>query len=475
MKKNFKLVLALILALTLVMGMAVAANAASIKINATSDASGSQKDTTTYTWYRMFEADITEAPSGSPVQSGGQVAYYVTTQDRATAIENTGLFNVVRVGTTNKWYVELKTQGTSAAAIGEAFAAIANLDTVFEKGTFAQTTVASSVTADNLAAGYYFIKSTAGKNIVLQTLADTEITEKNEFPTDDKTIPQVDEHSQIGQEITYTLTVNVPETANDEIVLKDTMSKGLTFVEIVNDPLSGTPSAVQSGTSGSTFFTITYSKDQIIAYTSGASDTQTFNVTVKVKVNDEAAIDTGIPNTVDLKYGNNYEAVPKTVYTETTHFDFDKVDGANSSTKLTGAEFQLTADGSGSAPIKLIKVEEGKTYRIATPEEITQSGSSLTDTIVTNGNTITVNGLDGDLTYKLVETKAPTGYNQLDEPITVAPSGSLFVKKNVENNKGTVLPSTGGIGTTIFYIGGSILVLAAAILLITKRRMSNND
>ena len=45
----------------------------------------------------------------------------------------------------------------------------------------------------------------------------------------------------------------------------------------------------------------------------------------------------------------------------------------------------------------------------------------------------------------------------------------------IQNQKGTTLPSTGGIGTTIFYIGGSILVLAAAILLITKRRMSAND
>ena len=123
-------------------------------------------------------------------------------------------------------------------------------------------------------------------------------------------------------------------------------------------------------------------------------------------------------------------------------------------------------------------------------------------------------GLAGDVSLTVTEYKAPDGYNKLTAPITVTPqllstaiykqSGTIHydakgnvtstqvdekydktVVKNltdldedavvVVNNKGAELPSTGGIGTTIFYIGGSVLVLAAAILLITKRRMGNND
>ena len=98
------------------------------------------------------------------------------------------------------------------------------------------------------------------------------------------------------------------------------------------------------------------------------------------------------------------------------------------------------------------------------------------DKIVTNGNTVTVNGLDLDDTYYLVETKAPTGYNILNDHIEVKASGEttkVFAHQNVANNKGAVLPSTGGIGTTIFYAIGSVLVVGAGVLLISKKRMFN--
>ena len=86
---------------------------------------------------------------------------------------------------------------------------------------------------------------------------------------------------------------------------------------------------------------------------------------------------------------------------------------------------------------------------------------------------MTIKGLDSDVTdYQLVETKAPTGYNQLEAPIPVtANEQHKFVHQDVENNQGSQLPSTGGMGTTIFYVIGGILVLAAAIILISKRRV----
>ena len=83
-----------------------------------------------------------------------------------------------------------------------------------------------------------------------------------------------------------------------------------------------------------------------------------------------------------------------------------------------------------------------------------------------------------DGTYELIEVVAPAGYNLLTAPVEATVSGSdtdtttLSVSKTIENNSGTVLPSTGGIGTTIFYVVGSILVVAAGVLLITKKRMS---
>ena len=75
---------------------------------------------------------------------------------------------------------------------------------------------------------------------------------------------------------------------------------------------------------------------------------------------------------------------------------------------------------------------------------------------------------------------APTGYNMLKEPVTVDVKGSdtvvgsLTVTEEVSNQSGTELPSTGGMGTTLFYVLGGVLVAAAVVLLVTKKRMHTN-
>ena len=78
-------------------------------------------------------------------------------------------------------------------------------------------------------------------------------------------------------------------------------------------------------------------------------------------------------------------------------------------------------------------------------------------------------GLDGDSTYYIEETKAPDGYNKLEGKIAVTMSDANQVQP-VVNNAGSVLPSTGGIGTTIFYAIGAILVIGAGVVLVSRRR-----
>ena len=119
-------------------------------------------------------------------------------------------------------------------------------------------------------------------------------------------------------------------------------------------------------------------------------------------------------------------------------------------------------------------------YRVAEPDET----NNVTDTIVTNkSGKFTIIGLDS-ATYNLLETEPPFGYNKLSSPIRVTidkdgivtgPKGTIAVGDYlyVLNNSGAVLPSTGGIGTTIFYVAGSILLIGAAVLLIVKKRMSD--
>lgn len=502
--KKMKKIMALALAMVMVLAMSMTAFASdpdtgtggdtpaattpgtpSITIKPNNSTDVTTSTTIKYTYYKILTASIDTDPTvglDGATTEDGKVAYYVENADQADAIKglkkgDNPIFNVTRVGTTNKWYVELN---KDTNATGEEIAAAFNNDTFLAKFTKQEyTSTGGDAVLPGVAAGYYFIKSSLGSNMAVQTLSPITINEKNKYVTDDKTIPESDASSQIGQEITYTLTVRVPVTATEEIVLTDTMSKGLTFKEVKSQKINGTAatsaqtgavSAVSAAENDATKFTITYTADQVKALVAGKNEDQIITVEVTVIINEEAAIDTDIPNTLDLKYGNNYDAVPKTAKTKTTKFDFDKVDGADKTTKLTGAEFQLLQN---NAVIKLVEVEAGKTYRVATAAEITAGGDTLKDVILTNGNTVTINGLDGDLTYQLKETKAPTGYNLMSpDTVDVVPEDKLFAHQDIENNKGAQLPTTGGVGTTIFYVIGAVLVAGAGIILVARRRMS---
>ena len=477
MKKLLSLVLAL--AMMMMVGAALAdPSTPSITINPANPATV-ENVAINYSAYRILEADIGNDPvvaEDGSTTTNGQVAYYVTTADRVAQLTATNLFNISQVGNTNKWYVELKGT-TTADQLVTAFSASSFDLSKFDKVDFDKTASETNAASGNIAPGYYYITSSLGSKIALQTLTAVTINEKNSYTTDDKSIPEADKNSEIGKVITYTLTVNVPASANKEIVLKDTMSRGLTYKgvqtqKVGEDDFLGTVAYnATPAADGSTSFTITYTAAQITNLV--ANGAKTIVVTVNAMVNDEAAIETDIPNTLDLTYGNEYDAIPDTVNTKTYKVTFDKED--NNGNQLPGAEFKLTKNttndkDSTSEWIPLIEVAAGQTYRIATADEITAAGNNLVEKIVTNGNTVTINGLDLDDTYFLVETKAPTGYNILENHVELTKDATAFIHKDIQNNKGTELPSTGGIGTTIFYAVGGLMVLGAAIIMVSRRK-----
>ena len=144
---------------------------------------------------------------------------------------------------------------------------------------------------------------------------------------------------------------------------------------------------------------------------------------------------------------------------------------------LAGATFTLSMSNTGANPIALIS-EDNNVYRVA------KTGETGTVTAITTDATgkFTIKGLDAD-TYYLTETAAPAGYNKLADPVTIFigedgvvnatddnPNGVTEVK--VLNQSGTELPSTGGMGTTVFYVVGGILVVGAVVLLVARKRMA---
>jgi len=478
--KNLKKIMALVLVAVMMMAFAVTAQAGTITINSAATDTDTASDTTEYTWYQILLANIdtqaTVNEETGATTTAGTASYYVTTQARATAIESTGLFTVTKDVTQDKWYVALTDDTTTAEAIATALNGIANKDTLFETGTFHQDYPNSTnVSSSDLANGYYLITSTLGDKLVVQTLGDVTINTKNTYPPVTKTVAETDKSAQIGTDVTYTLTVGIPANAAAEpIVLTDTMTEGLTFksVDKVNngtDDLTVTTDYEVSAVNATdNSFTITFP-----AATVTANKGKTLTITYKATLNEKAVVAVGSDdsdgndNTVQLDYGNKYTSKPVTVETDTQEFKFDKVDG---STKLPGAIFEVHLSGTA---LNLVEVAAGETYRVATAAEIADDSVTTVTQITTTGKQITVIGVDGDLTYQLVETQAPTGYNMPDNPSTdVMPGTENTVEITVENNKGATLPSTGGIGTTIFYVIGAVFVLAAGVLLVTKRRMS---
>ena len=232
--------------------------------------------------------------------------------------------------------------------------------------------------------------------------------------------------------------------------------------------------------------------------------------TATLNQNAEIGLD-GNPNEVYLEFSNNPNAggegdtgtTPSDkVVVFTYELDVTKVDGANTGTTLQGAEFKLR-DNRG----KWVKVDEdGKVTGWADDEK---DGTVLTSD--SNG-LFKVIGLD-DGTYYLKETKAPNQYNELKDEIkleikattvhkqdwdgvsasevleklqltvTIGTTESTndgnettgIVSTQVENNKGATLPETGGIGTRIFYAVGAVLMIGAAVLLITRKRTEKNQ
>ena len=381
---------------------------------------------------------------------------------------------------------------------------------------------------DTIDAGYYLIvdtTSTSGlndaKNLSLLSVGTTvTVTSKNSYPTVTKKVQDINDSTDtkvgelqdsadydIGDKVPFTLTGTLPSDYNSyssyKYVFHDVQSAGLNapenmVVKVDDKTLDKDKdyTVVTKGLNDGCTFEIVINDLKTVA--PDATEASKVVVTYQSELNTNAVIGSmGNPNKVFLEYSNNPNAggsgeTGKTPEDKVIVFTYKVVvnkykNEVKEGNQLAGAEFTLS------------KVKADNTTTVIKTYTVSENDA---------GNVFTFTGLD-DGTYVLTEIKTPSGYNTI-EPITFTVTGThsetwenqeqnkvltgltgtastgeiTFTSSltgdtdgslttNVINKSGTQLPTTGGIGTTIFYIIGGILMVGAAVLLITKRRAEN--
>lgn len=189
-------------------------------------------------------------------------------------------------------------------------------------------------------------------------------------------------------------------------------------------------------------------------------------------------------NKTKVSFGDNTSSTEATTTTTTHKFTVHKYATGDEDTNLANAIFQVKKNGT---VVNLVKLDDNN-YRIVDDTETTPAVSHVkanqevetraantivSDFVTVASGDIVIWGVDSDSDYAIEEIQAPKGYNTINPAtvsVTVDTNNGTTVR--VENKSGAELPSTGGMGTTIFYVVGSILLIGAAVLLITKKRMN---
>ena len=503
MKKVIKKLLAALLAVAMLCAMAVPAFAASSsndgKITINNAVSGQ-----TYTIYRILELEYDQTNNAYRYTAVAAWNAFINTRSSDLKVDNA-------TGTVT-WVNSDKNNNSSAIQnFADAAGKWASDNTIANDGS--QKASGSTVTFTDLPLGWYLVVSSLSNGAICSIgTTDKEVTinEKNGAPTVDKEVLEDSTNTygkgndaDVGDTVTFRATIKVTDGDPKNYVLHDKMSDGLTF--------KGITSVTRTNAGTSTSDTLNENTHYTLKQGAGVTvdPNCTFELAFKenvLKPNDVVVVEytavinekavigsTGNPNEATLEYKDGTRGTSSSTKTYTWKIDIYKYfqDSAGTKKPLKDATFVLYRQNSSNTPeyakISADKIEWGTEKEQATPLTSDKEGK------------IAISRLDAD-TYYLEETKAPTGYNPLTSPIEIkiehstmnetSASATITYKQQgtedsatnitstenrveVENKTGTTLPSTGGMGTTLFYVVGGGLMVAAIVLLVTTTRMEN--
>lgn len=513
--KSIKRIIALLLTAVMTMTMSVTAFAADANNLTVNVLSGQDLNGQTISLYKLF--DVTTSGSGE----NKNYAYTVNT---ATGYKDAikSALGTSFSGTTDVEYAEaVKTLGEDKSAPVQKFANDFTEYALKDGTTVKATKTSGKITGKNttsfvfngLDKGYYLVYVTGGKKIqssLVTVDGETTVSLKTEAPSITKTADK--ETVSIGQVVTYTVTGSVPDTTGYDqyqYIIHDELSTGLDFVNDANGTALGEGATTINVTVA---FKGTGVTDASTAPTTATIDTDNskkmsldlstwvkanqankgkeFTVTYYAKVNNDAVVTE--KNKAQLEYGNKSgettTTTPSEAKTPTYPLDILKT-RKDTSKKLAGAKFSLyTSETDAKNRTNPIKVTGNNGNYVVDSTSATTEFESV-ENIDGKGYNLRVNGL-AEGTYYLVETKAPDGFNKLTAPIvikitksadtdvnnwTISKDGTVETDKiiDVENSTGSLLPSTGGMGTIAFTVVAALLVLGVAISFIRDRKREN--
>ena len=480
MKKLFKMIMVLTLAVTCLMQSIIVNAAGNGKITITKAEIGK-----TYSIYKLFDLESYNSETGAYTYTIDTTSKWYDFVLNGAGKDYITLTDYTETKKIVSWNTNKNTESDHAEFAKLALKYAKESNPVIA-ATDTKTAESTTVEFTGLDLGYYLIDSSLGALCGLTTTKPSaSVVEKNSVPTIDKEVKEdstgefgKENSAQIGDTVEFKTTITIGEGAIN-YTLYDKMSAGLTYKgidkvtvikagETTETTVDNTNYTVKTNVTGYTFV-IAFDNNYLNTLNSG--DKLVVYYTATLNTNAIVAGE-GNPNETILKYGDstNHTTEPSTTTTYT--YEFDVVKTKSNNELLDGAEFKLYTSNDSETPLKFT-VTNG-VYRV--------NPNGETDTIVVNGK-VRIEGLDLD-TYYLEETKNPDGYNKLTSRVsfTVTKEGNRTA--TIANNKyenggirvinktGAELPSTGGMGTVLFIVIGTLMVLGFGVLLITKLRIS---